>query len=159
MHVPVLFNETLEYLITDPRGVYVDCTVGGGGHLQGIIARTGEEAVLIGIDQDGEILEKTRTRMSGHANVILAKGNFRNLQVILHGLSITSADGILIDLGVSSFQLDEKERGFSYHLDDRLDMRMDRELDTSAWDLVNKWPLDKLEQIIAEHGEERYAGG
>ena len=74
MHVPVLFNETLEYLITDPRGVYVDCTVGGGGHLQGIIARTGEEAVLIGIDQDGEILEKTRTRMSGHANVILAKG-------------------------------------------------------------------------------------
>jgi 16S rRNA (cytosine1402-N4)-methyltransferase len=158
LHVPVLFNETLEYLITDPRGVYVDCTVGGGGHLQGIIARTGEEAVLIGIDQDGEILEKTRTRMSGHANVILAKGNFRNLQVILHGLSITSADGILIDLGVSSFQLDEKERGFSYHLDDRLDMRMDRELDTSAWDLVNKWPLDKLEQIIAEHGEERYAG-
>ena len=134
MHVPVLFNETLEYLITDPRGVYVDCTVGGGGHLQGIIARTGEEAVLIGIDQDGEILEKTRTRMSGHANVILAKGNFRNLQV-LHGLSITSADDI--DIQVSSFSTDEKS-GFSYHLDDRL-MRMDR-IDTSAWDLVNKWP-------------------
>lgn len=158
MHVPVLLNETLEYLITDPRGVYVDCTVGGGGHLQGIVERTEEEAVLIGIDQDGEILEKTRARMSSHANVILVKGNFRNLRIILNELSITSVDGILIDLGVSSFQLDEKERGFSYHLDGPLDMRMDPELDIKAWDLVNKWPLEKLEQIIAEYGEERYAG-
>lgn len=158
MHVPVLFNETLEYLITDPRGIYIDCTVGGGGHLQGIIERTKEEAVLVGIDQDGEILEKTRSRISGYANVILVKGNFRNLRVILDKLSITSADGILIDLGVSSFQLDEKERGFSYRLDDRLDMRMDAELNISAWDIVNKWPQEKLEQIIAEYGEERYAG-
>ena len=158
MHVPVLFNETLEYLITDPRGIYIDCTVGGGGHLQGIIERTKEEAVLVGIDQDGEILEKTRSRISGYANVILVKGNFRNLRDILNKLSITSADGILIDLGVSSFQLDEKERGFSYRLDDRLDMRMDAELNISAWDIVNKWPQEKLEQIIAEYGEERYAG-
>lgn len=158
MHVPVLFNETLEYLITDPRGIYIDCTVGGGGHLQGIIERTEEEAVLVGIDQDGEILEKTRSRISGYANVILVKGNFRNLRDILNKLSITSADGILIDLGVSSFQLDEKERGFSYRLDDRLDMRMDAELNISAWDIVNKWPQEKLEQIIAEYGEERYAG-
>jgi len=158
LHVPVLFNETLEYLITDPRGIYIDCTVGGGGHLQGIIERTKEEAVLVGIDQDGEILEKTRSRISGYANVILVKGNFRNLRDILNKLSITSADGILIDLGVSSFQLDEKERGFSYRLDDRLDMRMDAELNISAWDIVNKWPQEKLEQIIAEYGEERYAG-
>jgi 16S rRNA (cytosine1402-N4)-methyltransferase len=158
LHVPVLFEETLDYLITNPQGVYIDCTVGGGGHFQGIIERTNNRAILIGIDQDANALERTRARLGTSDNIILVKGNFRNLQIILRRLSIRDADGILIDLGVSSFQLDEEERGFSYHLEARLDMRMDPELDTSAWDLVNKWPVDKLQQIIGEYGEERYAG-
>lgn len=157
MHVPVLFEETLDYLITNPQGVYIDCTVGGGGHFQGIIERTNNRAILIGIDQDADTLERTRARLRNDS-ILLVKGNFRNLQIILQGLSIRDADGILIDLGVSSFQLDEEKRGFSYHLEARLDMRMDPELDTSAWDLVNKWPVDKLQQIIGEYGEERYAG-
>jgi len=158
LHVPVLFDETLKYLVTNPQGVYIDCTVGGGGHFQGIIERTNDQAILIGIDQDAKTLEKTRSRLGTNANIILVKGNFRNLRIILQGLSIRAADGILIDLGVSSYQLDEEERGFSYHLDARLDMRMDPELEISAWDLVNKWPVDRLEQIIGEYGEERYAG-
>ncbi|MGE5543429.1 MAG: 16S rRNA (cytosine(1402)-N(4))-methyltransferase RsmH [Bacillota bacterium] len=158
MHVPVLFDETLEFLITDPQGVYIDCTVGGGGHFQGILERTGDRAILIGIDQDADALERARSRVGTEANRILVKGNFRNLRTILEGISIKSADGILIDLGVSSYQLDEEERGFSYHLEARLDMRMDPELNSSAWDVVNKWPADKLEQIIGKYGEERYAG-
>lgn len=158
MHVPVLLNETLDRLITNPQGVYVDCTLGGGGHFAGIIERTNDKAILVGIDQDAEALERTKPRLGTVANIILVKGNFRDLQLILRDLSIESVDGILIDLGVSSFQLDEDERGFSYHLEARLDMRMDPDLDTNAWDLVNHWPAETLEQIIREYGEERYAG-
>ena len=97
MHVPVLFDETLKYLVTNPQGVYIDCTVGGGGHFQGIIERTNDQAILIGIDQDAKTLEKTRSRLGTNANIILVKGNFRNLRIILQGLSIRAADGILID--------------------------------------------------------------
>jgi 16S rRNA (cytosine1402-N4)-methyltransferase len=158
LHVPVLYDETLEYLITNPQGVYVDCTLGGGGHFTGIIERTSNQAILVGIDQDTMALERTRLRLGTTSNIKLVKGNFRNLRLILKDLAIESVDGVLIDLGVSSFQLDEEERGFSFHLEARLDMRMDPDSENSAWELVNHWPVDRLEQIIREYGEERYAG-
>jgi len=158
LHLPVLFNESLDYLITDPRGVYVDCTLGGGGHFAGIMARTAGEALAVGIDQDAEALVRVRAKVGESDRVILVQGNFRNLRSLLANLSLNAVDGILIDLGVSSFQLDEEERGFSYHHEARLDMRMDSGLDTSAWDLVNRWPEEKLTQIIRNYGEERFAG-
>ncbi len=158
MHLPVLFTETLDFLITDPEGIYVDCTVGGGGHFEGIAEKTGDEAILIGIDQDPRALERTKARLGKSDNMILIKGNFRDLKLLLHELAIEFVDGILIDLGVSSFQLDEEERGFSFHHEARLDMRMDPDLDTSAWDLVNRWPAEELQEIIRKYGEERYAG-
>lgn len=158
MHLPVLFNETIDHLITDPQGTYVDCTLGGGGHFKGILEKIDSSACLIGIDQDLRIIEETtRTLGASRAETKIAHGNFRDLTKILEKLGVTGADGILIDLGVSSFQLDEGERGFSYHMESKLDMRMDPSGGESAWDLVNYWSAEQLEEILREYGEERFA--
>lgn len=157
-HLPVLFEETLRYLITRPDGIYVDCTVGGGGHLKGILENTDEKSKIIGIDQDGRVLEETGKKIDAPAGrVKLIKGNFRYLEEILNSLQVGQVTGVLLDLGVSSFHLDEAERGFSYRAEAKLDMRMDPEQALTAWHIVNEWPREDLIRIIKEYGEERYA--
>ena len=157
MHLPVLYEETLEYLVTDPQGSYVDCTLGGGGHFRGIIQRTGGEALLIGIDQDPTAIQRVQEQFGEESRARFVKGNFRDLESILIENEIGTVNGILIDLGVSSFHLDEEERGFSYHKEALLDMRMDPETGNSAWDVVNKWPVEELQRVIHTYGEERFA--
>lgn len=153
MHLPVLYNESLEWIVTNPDGVYIDCTFGGGGHTRGILQKTADSSRVIGIDQDRRVLEVAVSDPRIH----LIHGNFRLLEKLLASVNITRADGILLDLGVSSFQLDEDERGFSYQSDSRLDMRMNQEQDLSAWNVVNQYPAEELERILKVYGEEKYA--
>lgn len=154
-HKPVLFSETIQSLNIQPDKIYVDCTAGGGGHSSAIAEKltTGK---LIAIDQDPEAIEVLQERLGKNPNVIIVHDNFFNLDNILKNLNITSVGGVLADLGVSSHQLDTAERGFSFHSDAYLDMRMSKE-GTSAADLVNTLPYNELCRIISQYGEEKYA--
>ena len=146
-------------LVTDRCGIYVDCTVGGGGHLTRLAGMLDQAAVIIGIDKDADVLERTREKLKDlPQKIILVHGDFRNLRVILKTQGITRVNGILLDLGVSSFQLDEARRGFSYQHDARLDMRMNRAQKRSAWELVNELDEEELADIIWRYGEERFPG-
>jgi len=156
MHAPVLLEEVLKELITDPAGIYVDCTTGGGGHLQGLAGRLGAQARIIGLDKDPTILTQTASRIHDK-RVTLVNADFRTLRAVLEDLGIFSVSGILLDLGVSSFQLDQPERGFSFHTDAGLDMRMDGSQPLKAADIVNNWEEEELARIIYEYGEERYS--
>lgn len=156
-HVPVLLEECIENLNIRPEGVYVDGTVGLGGHSARIAGRltTGR---LICIDRDESALERSRRILEPYADKItFIHGNFSDTAVILDSLGIAGADGMLFDLGVSSPQLDEAQRGFSYSSDAPLDMRMDRSGDLSACEVVNTWSAERLSQIFFDYGEERYA--
>ncbi|HPT83247.1 MAG TPA: 16S rRNA (cytosine(1402)-N(4))-methyltransferase RsmH [Limnochordia bacterium] len=156
-HEPVLLQETIDALALKPGEVYVDCTVGAAGHSLGMLA-TEPTIQLIGIDQDDAALERAKYRLANYRErVTLIKGNFRNLRSLLSDLGVQEVAGILIDLGVSSIQLDQGERGFSYHQDARLDMRMDRSSPLDAWTVVNTYGEEELARIIAEYGEERWA--
>jgi 16S rRNA (cytosine1402-N4)-methyltransferase len=156
-HLPVLLNECIEGLNIRPDGVYVDGTLGGAGHSAEILKRL-RKGRLIGIDRDKEALEAARDRLRQFGgSFIPVHGNFGDLRTILEGLNIEKADGLLFDFGVSSPQLDEAERGFSYTKDAMLDMRMDREAPLTARDVVNYWPEEQLRRILREYGEERYA--
>ncbi|HAI52541.1 MAG: 16S rRNA (cytosine(1402)-N(4))-methyltransferase RsmH [Limnochordia bacterium] len=156
-HEPVLLQETIDALALKPGELYVDCTVGAAGHSLGMLA-TEPTIKLIGIDQDEVALERAKYRLATYARqVTLLKGNFRHLQSLLAEVGVTEAAGILIDLGVSSLQLDEGERGFSYHQDARLDMRMDRSGPLDAWTIVNTYSEEELGKIIWEYGEEKWA--
>lgn len=156
MHLPVLLEETLQHLIVESSGVYVDCTLGYGGHAEGILKDT--NSLLIGIEQDIKALEYAEKRLKPYeGRVIFRHDNFRRLEKILLELGVTKVEGILFDLGVSSGQLEESQRGFSYHLEGDLDMRMDEFGLLNAWTIVNEWPEKELEKIILEYGEERYA--
>jgi 16S rRNA (cytosine1402-N4)-methyltransferase len=158
LHKPVLLDEALDMLVTDRRGIYVDCTVGGGGHLARLAGMLDQDAVIIGIDKDADVLEHTREKLKElPQKIILIHGDFRNLRVILKTQGITEVDGILLDLGVSSFQLDEARRGFSYQHDAPLDMRMNRAQARSAWELVNELDEEDLADIIWRYGEERFS--
>lgn len=154
-HKPVLFSETIQSLNIQPDKIYVDCTAGGGGHSSAIAEKltTGK---LIAIDQDPEAIEVLREKFESNPNVIIVHDNFFNLDNILKNLNITSVGGVLADLGVSSHQLDTAERGFSFHSDAYLDMRMSKEGETAA-DLVNTLPYNELCRIISQYGEEKYA--
>jgi len=156
-HVPVLLRECLDGLNIRPGGIYVDATLGRGGHSEEILKRlTGGR--LIGIDRDAAAIEETAKRLSAFGErFIPARGNFRELDAILDGLGIGKIDGALFDLGVSSPQLDDAERGFSYMHDAPLDMRMDRSEPLTAAVIVNEWPFEELRRILYEYGEERYA--
>ncbi|MDY2719726.1 MAG: 16S rRNA (cytosine(1402)-N(4))-methyltransferase RsmH [Candidatus Faecousia sp.] len=157
VHRSVLLNECIEALHIRPEGVYLDGTLGGAGHSLQIASRltTGR---LIGIDRDEEALCAARQRLAAYADrVTLVHGNFRELGGILDNLGLSGVDGMLFDLGVSSPQLDEAERGFSYMTDAPLDMRMDRSQSLSAYDVVNGWPREELRRILFAYGEERYA--
>ena len=148
--------ETVNYLLNDPHGTYVDCTLGGGGHLRRLAEHLEKDASIIGIDKDLDILEETRKTLN-FPNVKLVHGDFRRINDILDDMNIDKVHGIMMDLGVSSFQLDEAVRGFSFHEDAALDMRMDREQSLSARDVVNDYSEDELIRILFRYGEEKYA--
>ncbi len=154
-HIPVLFNETIDSLNIVPGGVYVDCTAGGGGHSSAILERLGEGR-LIAVDRDPEAIATLGARFDGDPRVTLVHDNFFNIKAILSSLGIEQVNGVLADLGVSSHQLDEPARGFSFHHDAPLDMRMSLE-GMSAADAVNDLPQHELQRIIYEYGEEKFA--
>ena len=156
-HVSVLLDECIQALNIKPDGIYVDGTLGGAGHSSQIAARltTGR---LIGIDRDPKALKAAGERLAPYADrVTLVHSNFSQLDEVLDSLGIEGVDGILLDLGVSSPQLDEVERGFSYMADAPLDMRMNSEDSLTAHEVVNTWPREELRRILYEYGEERYA--
>ena len=156
-HLPVLLNETIEMLNINPNGIYVDGTLGGAGHSFEICRRL-QNGKLIGIDQDKEALMAARERLKDfEEKVIFVNNNFSNIDKILEELSIDEVDGILLDIGVSSYQLDEAERGFSFQHDAPLDMRMNKDSNFSAMNIINEYPEEKLTKIIFEYGEERWA--
>lgn len=157
-HIPVLLDETITGLNINPDGIYVDCTVGGGGHSEEILKRLNHGS-LIAIDQDTEALEVARVHLRPWADqVIFVHANFKDLKDILKNLSIEKVDGIILDIGVSSHQLDDGERGFSYHEDALLDMRMDQENSNllTAKEIVNTYSEEELSQIFWDYGEERW---
>ena len=154
-HIPVLLRETIEALNIRPDGIYVDGTAGGGGHSQEILNRL-EKGTLIAIDQDPDAVETVTKRLEGNKNVKVARANFSQMDEVVRSLGFDRVDGVLLDIGVSSRQLDTPERGFSFHNDAPLDMRMSQE-GTSARDLVNTLPHGELARIIRMYGEERFA--
>ena len=156
-HVSVLLNECLEGLNIKENGIYVDGTLGGAGHSSEILKRLSNEGRLIGIDQDTDALRAAKERLKDYSNVTFVHSNFSNIENVLNNLNIDGVDGILMDLGVSSYQLDEGERGFSYMKDAPLDMRMNRENDFSAYNVVNEYSEEDLYRIIRDYGEEKFA--
>ncbi|HSW38652.1 MAG TPA: 16S rRNA (cytosine(1402)-N(4))-methyltransferase RsmH [Acidobacteriota bacterium] len=155
-HIPVMLNEALDLLNCTPGGVYVDATVGLGGHSLAILERIRPGGFLLGIDRDRESLEKASFRLKAYEDVCrLLHENYKNLPLILNNLAMGPVDGILLDLGVSSCQLMSPERGFSFHSNEMLDMRMDRTQQWTAADLVNTEPQEVLADIIYRYGEER----
>jgi 16S rRNA (cytosine1402-N4)-methyltransferase len=158
-HKPVLVAEVIASLRCRAGGLYVDGTVGGGGHAFEILSNSAPDGRLIGIDADEEALREARTHLAPFGErASLVKGNFADMEAILSGMKIGMADGILLDLGVSSHQLDTAERGFSFTLDAPLDMRMDRQWGRTAADLVRTLSREALEEILRKFGEERMAG-
>ena len=156
-HIPVLLNEVLEGLNIKEDGIYVDGTLGGAGHSLEIVKRlsTGK---LIGIDQDENALKKAGKVLENYKDkTILVHNNYENIDGVLEELGIEKIDGILLDIGVSSHQLDEETRGFSYNKDAPLDMRMDRTSSFTAWDVVNNYSQEELEKIIWDYCEYRCA--
>ncbi|MGX9707921.1 16S rRNA (cytosine(1402)-N(4))-methyltransferase RsmH [Laceyella tengchongensis] len=157
-HVTVLREEAVAGLNLKPDGVYVDCTLGGAGHSRLIAEQLGPSGTLIGLDQDQMALDHAEERLVGvSCRLHLVKTNFRHISSAVKGLGFESVDGILFDLGVSSPQLDQGERGFSYHQEAPLDMRMDKEQELSAYQVVNEWPEEELVRILFEYGEEKFS--
>lgn len=157
-HIPVMRDEVLWMLRPRAGGTYVDCTVGGGGHAESVLERIVPGGLLVGIDRDPEALGFARRRLSRFAGSIkLICGDFRGLEGLLGGVGIRSVDGVLFDLGASSHQFDDTERGFSYRGDAPLDMRMGPTCGPSAGELVNTLPCDEIARILREYGEERWA--
>ena len=155
-HIPVLLDETIAGLDIKPDGIYVDGTIGGAGHSSRIIEKLSDKGLLIGIDRDEEALVSTSEKLKAYNNIKLIHGNHDDIKQILSDNSIQSVDGILLDLGVSSHQIDTKDRGFSYLSNGPLDMRMDKTQDLTAEIVVNEYSQEKLEQILFEYGEERF---
>ncbi|MBQ2994226.1 MAG: 16S rRNA (cytosine(1402)-N(4))-methyltransferase RsmH [Peptococcaceae bacterium] len=157
-HIPVLFHEIMDIMAPKAGEVFVDCTLGGGGHSRGFLERMGDDGRLIGIDQDTNALKAAQDNLAEFGErVTYVHSNYNNLDEILNRYAPDGVDGILFDIGVSSHQLDEKDRGFSYMQDAPLDMRMDQSRKFSAWDVVNTYSEDELHRIIKEYGEERWA--
>ncbi len=153
VHIPVLLKEVLEILDPKPGGVYVDATIGLGGHSENIVKFIGSGGRLIGIDRDDESLKMAEKRLSDR-RVELKMGKFSDIENLLNSDGIHEVDGILFDLGVSMFQFKDYERGFSFASDKRLDMRMDKKQTLSAWNVVNRYPEKEIERILREFGEE-----
>lgn len=156
-HEPVLLEECIKALNINPDGIYIDGTLGGAGHSLEIAKKLSPKGLLIGIDRDTEALRAAKEKLKNYTNVKYIHDNHDNVKQILEKLQINGVDGILLDLGVSSYQLDEKSRGFSYIADAELDMRMDKEQKLTAKEIVNTYSEEKLANIIWEYGEERFS--
>lgn len=156
-HKPVLLNECIEGLEIKPNGIYVDGTLGGAGHSKEILKKLSQDGMLIGIDRDEEALLAAKNNLSQFQNVKYVHGNHDDIKKILNNLNIEKVDGILLDLGVSSYQLDERNRGFSYLGSNDLDMRMDKTQRLTAKEVVNNYKEEHLANIIFEYGEERFS--
>ncbi len=156
-HEPVMLNECIQGLEIKKDGIYVDGTLGGAGHSKEILKKLSQNGRLIGIDRDEEALKAASERLKEYKNVSYVHGNHDDIRQILDELNIDKVDGILLDLGVSSYQLDERARGFSYMGDSPLDMRMDASNGMTAKDIVNIYSEEKLAQVIWEYGEERFS--
>lgn len=157
-HIPVLFQEIMDIMAPKPGEVFVDCTLGGGGHSKGFLERISPDGLLIGIDQDKNALAAAQKNLGIYGDrVTYVHSNYSCLDDILNTYAPEGVDGILFDIGVSSHQLDEKSRGFSYMQDAPLDMRMDQSRSLTAWDVVNGYSEEALHRILKDYGEERWA--
>ena len=158
-HTSILLKESVDFLITDKNGVYVDCTMGGAGHSCGFAAQLEEGGLLLGIDQDDDAIAAASERLLNKftCRTAVAKSNFKDFDTVLDNMGIDKIDGIFFDLGVSSYQLDTPERGFSYMHDGPLDMRMNKEAKLTAEYIVNHYKEDELAEIIYKYGEERWS--
>lgn len=159
-HETVLLRETIDGLEINPNGVYVDCTLGGAGHAQYILSQLSDKGKLYAFDQDINAINNAKEVLKeeyAQGKVVFIHSNFRNLKEELANLSIRYVDGIYYDLGVSSPQLDHADRGFSYHQEAKLDMRMDQSQELSAYEVVNYWSYEQLVKIIFRYGEEKFA--
>jgi len=156
LHKSVLLDECIENLNIKPDGIYVDATLGRGGHSEEIAKRL-KNGRLISIDRDSDAIEQAGIRLKDYSNITLVKSNFKDIPSVLESLNIDKIDGILFDLGVSSPQLDDAERGFSYMHDAPLDMRMDREEGLSAYNVVNEYSYESIKRVLEAYGEERFA--
>ena len=155
-HIPVMLDETLELLNIKANGIYVDMTLGGGGHSEAILKKL-TNGKLYGFDQDVFAIEKTKEKLSTYKNFFPINDNFVNAKDRLNSLDVTAVDGILFDLGVSSFQFDIPERGFSYRFDAPLDMRMDQSAELSAYHVINEYSQEDLTKIFFSYSEEKYS--
>ncbi|HCZ8205341.1 TPA: 16S rRNA (cytosine(1402)-N(4))-methyltransferase RsmH [Staphylococcus aureus] len=157
-HISVMLNETIDYLNVKENGVYIDCTLGGAGHALYLLNQLNDDGRLIAIDQDQTAIDNAKEVLKDHLHkVTFVHSNFRELTQILKGLNIEKVDGIYYDLGVSSPQLDIPERGFSYHHDATLDMRMDQTQELTAYEIVNNWSYEALVKIFYRYGEEKFS--
>ena len=156
-HKPVLLNESIEGLNIKKDGIYVDGTLGGAGHSKEILRNLSDKGILIGIDRDEEALQASKQNLAEFKNVKYIHGNHDNIKEILEDIGIEKVDGILLDLGVSSYQLDERNRGFSYLGENELDMRMDKNQTLTAKTIVNTYKEEDLANIIYEYGEEKFS--
>lgn len=159
-HKTVLLEETINGLAVNPDGVYVDCTLGGGGHAEYLLTKLGTKGHLYAFDQDQQALEYVQKKLKKYIEqdqLTLIQSNFRSIKSALNEKGISVVDGIYYDLGVSSPQFDQADRGFSYRMDARLDMRMNRQQSLSAFEVVNEWDYDDLVRIIYRYGEEKFA--
>ena len=156
-HVSVMLGPTVDLLGVREGGVYVDGTLGGGGHSAEILRRLNGTGHLYGIDRDNDALAAATARLGGAGNFTAIKGNFHDVRTLLEAQGVSQIDGMMIDLGVSSYQLDTAERGFSYHADAPLDMRMDQDQALTAADIVNTWPKEELTRILRDYAEEKWA--
>lgn len=157
-HIPVLLNEVLDLLCIKPEGIYIDCTIGEGGHAEAALDIIHPKGFLIGIDCDETVLETARERLEKFAGSFkLVHDNFSNILDVCSRLNIKAVDGIILDVGISSYQIDNPERGFSFNKDGPLDMRMDQSSNLTAQRLINHASYDELTKIFFEYGEERYS--
>ena len=156
-HIPVLAEGTIENLNINPNGIYLDLTLGKGGHSKMILERLSDKGRLIAIDQDKEAIEAAKENLRDFSNVSFVNSNFENFEKALEDLGLDLIDGALMDIGVSSYQIDNADRGFSYMKDGPLDMRMNQDNELTAEVIVNEYSQDELERIFFEYGEERFA--
>ena len=158
-HISVLLNESIESLNINPDGIYVDATLGGGGHSSEILKRLSSKGHLYSFDVDDYSIMRAKEKLesTGKTNYTIIKSNFENLKEELNNLGVYEVDGVLYDLGVSSFQFDMPEKGFSYNYDAKLDMRMDSSLTISAWNIVNEYSYKEIADILYKYGDEIYS--